>query len=43
MKKRPELKDRDSWVRKLVKGERIASLHTDDCVAAAVEMPGYVR
>jgi len=43
MKKRPELKDRDSWVRKLVKGERMASLHTDDCVAAAVEMPGYVR
>jgi len=39
MKKRPELRDRDSCVRKLVKGERITSLHTDDCVAA-VEMPG---
>jgi hypothetical protein len=43
MKKRPEPKDRDSWARKLVKGDRITSLHTDDPAAAAVEMSGYVR
>jgi hypothetical protein len=42
MKKRLEPKDRDNWVRKLVKGDRITSLHTDDPAAAAVEMPGYV-
>jgi len=40
MKKRPEPKDRDSWVRKLVKGDRITSLHTDGWVTADVEMFG---
>jgi hypothetical protein len=40
MKKRPEPKDRDSWVRKLVKGDRMTSLHIDDWVTADVEMFG---
>ena len=40
MKKRPELKDKDSWVRKLVKGDRTNAPHADDCVAADVEILG---
>jgi hypothetical protein len=40
MKKRPELNDRTSWVRKLVKGDRINTLHIDDRAAADVEMLG---
>jgi hypothetical protein len=43
MKKRPDVKDRHSWVRKLVKGDRINRVHMDDCVAAAVEIVGWVR
>jgi hypothetical protein len=40
MKNRPELKDRISWVRKLVKGERKSFFHTGDFAIADVEMPG---
>jgi len=43
IKKRPELKDRNSWVRKLVKGDRMSLLHADRCATAAVEMLGWVR
>jgi len=43
MKKRPEPKDRNSWGRKLVKGDRMNALHIDDCAAADVEMLGWVR
>jgi hypothetical protein len=38
MKKRPEPKDKNSWGRKLVKGDRMNALHIDDCAAADVEM-----
>jgi hypothetical protein len=40
MKKRPELNDRISWVRKLVKGDRMNALHIDDRAAADVEILG---
>jgi hypothetical protein len=40
MKNRPEPKDRISWVRKLVKGDRRSLFHTGDCATADVEMPG---
>jgi hypothetical protein len=40
MKKRPEVNDRNSWVRKLVKGDRMNALHIDDCTVADVEMLG---
>ena len=43
MKKRPDIKDRHSWVRKLVKGDRTNRVHMDDCVTAAVEILGWVR
>jgi hypothetical protein len=43
MKKRPDIKDRHSWVRKLVKGDRTKRVHMDDCVTAAVEILGWVR
>ena len=40
MKKRLELKDRMSWVRKLVKGDRMNALHIDDRTTADVEILG---
>ena len=40
MKKRPEPNDRMSWVRKLVKGDRMNALHIDDCPVADVEILG---
>jgi hypothetical protein len=40
MKKRPELNDRISWVRKLVKGDRMNALHIDDRATADVEILG---
>lgn len=40
MKKRPELNDRTSWARKLVKGDRMNALHIDDRTAADVEILG---
>lgn len=40
MKKRPELKDRTSWARKLVKGDRMNTLHIDDRTTADVEILG---
>jgi hypothetical protein len=40
MKKRPEPNDRNSWVRKLVKGDRINALHIDDRAAADAEILG---
>jgi len=43
MKKRPEHNDRISWVRKLVRGDRMNALHIDDRAAADVEILGWLR
>jgi hypothetical protein len=40
MKNRPELKDKTSCVRKLVKGDRRNVFHTDGSVTADVGIPG---
>jgi hypothetical protein len=43
MKNRPELKDKTSCVRKLVKGDRRNVFHTSGVVTADVGIPGWVR
>jgi hypothetical protein len=42
-KSRPEPRDRNNWVRKLVKGDRMSFSHMASGEVAVVGMPGCVR